>query len=188
MIYNEGLEFRGIDYRENELPIGEYEDCTFINCTFANTNLSGRIFSDCRFEGCDMSMAILGQTSFREVRFMNCKLLGLHFNNCNKFLLSMQFEHCILNFSSFYQVSLKKALIKDCKLQEVDFVESNLTQTRFFNCDFQKAVFNNTTLEGADLRTSYNFSISPLTNRIKKARFSRENVLGLLDGFGITIS
>jgi len=132
-------------------------------------------------------MAILGETSFRDVSFKDSKLLGLHFNKCNKFLLFMKYENCILNFSSFYQVNLKKTIFKECKLQEVDFVESNLTQAVFLECDLTKAVFNNTILEGADFRTSFNFSIHPSNNRLKKARFSRENVMGLLDGIGIII-
>lgn len=187
MEYKESLKFKGIDYREKELPLGEYEDCQFINCTLATTNLTGRVFSECIFQECDMSMAILGQTSFRDCKFIKCKLMGLHFNNCNKFLLSMQFEHCLLNFSSFYQIRLKKTTFKDCKLQEVDFVESDLTQAVFLNCDLNRAVFNNSILEGSDFVTSYDFTINPLTNRIKKARFSRENVRGLLEGFEIIV-
>ena len=187
MVYQENLIFKGDDFQLQELTRGEYENCTFTDCNFANTNLSGLIFIDCAFVCCDMSMAVLGQTSFRDVKFRDCKLLGLHFNNCSKFLLSMQFEDSVLNFSSFYQVSLKKAWFSGCKLQEVDFVESNLDQTSFLNCDFFRAIFNNTVLEGADLSTSYNFSINPANNRIKKAKFSRENVMGLLEDFGIII-
>jgi hypothetical protein len=42
-------------------------------------------------------------------------------------------------------------------------------------------------LEKADFQTAYNFEIHPTLNRIKKAKFSKENVVGLLLGFGIEI-
>lgn len=187
MEYIENKKYKGLHFQLQELARAEYENCTFIDCSFANTNLSGIIFSECLFSNCDLSLAIIGNTSFREVTFKSSKLLGLHFNKCNKFLLEMKFEDCILNFSSFYQVNLKKNVFKDCKLLEVDFVESNLYQAVFLNCDLAKAVFNRTLLEGTDFRTSYNFSIHPSTNKIKKAKFSRENVLGLLDSFQIVI-
>jgi len=45
----------------------------------------------------------------------------------------------------------------------------------------------NTILENADLRSAYNFSINPTTNRIKGARFSSSGLAGLLDIFLLNI-
>lgn len=42
-------------------------------------------------------------------------------------------------------------------------------------------------MEKADFRTSYNFSIDPDVNRIKKAKFSLDGVRGLLDKYDIQI-
>jgi fluoroquinolone resistance protein len=50
-----------------------------------------------------------------------------------------------------------------------------------------RAVFDGTNLEGADLRSAYHFNIDPEKNRVKKARFSFNNVAGLLDKYGILI-
>jgi fluoroquinolone resistance protein len=50
-----------------------------------------------------------------------------------------------------------------------------------------KAIFENTILENADLSTSSNFSIDPETNRIRKAKFSRLGIVGLLDKYDIEI-
>jgi hypothetical protein len=38
-----------------------------------------------------------------------------------------------------------------------------------------------------EFQTAYNFEIHPTLNRLKKAKFSKENVVGLLLGFGIEI-
>jgi fluoroquinolone resistance protein len=57
----------------------------------------------------------------------------------------------------------------------------------FEGCNMTAAIFDQTTLEKADLRTSYNYSIDPETNRIKKAKFSITGVAGLLDKYDIVI-
>jgi hypothetical protein len=50
-----------------------------------------------------------------------------------------------------------------------------------------QAVFHHTTLEHVDFRTSYNYSINPENNRIKKAKFSIWGVSGLLYKYDIEI-
>ncbi len=149
--------------------------------------MSDVVFVECNFEGCDLSNAKLKGTAFKTVRFRECKLLGLHFDDCNPFLLALSFEDCVLNFAVFYQVKLKKTNFVNCKLEEADFMEADLTNAVFLRCELQKAVFENTNLEGADFRTAFNFSIDPTTNRVQKARFSGQNIAGLLHRFGVKI-
>jgi uncharacterized protein YjbI with pentapeptide repeats len=57
----------------------------------------------------------------------------------------------------------------------------------FDNCDLTGAVFDHTNIEKADFRTSYNYTIDPEINRIKKAKFSILGVSGLLDKYDIDI-
>ena len=114
-------------------------------------------------------------------------MLGLKFETCNDFGLAFSFENCNLNHSSFYQTKLKKTSFTNTQLQEVDFTECDLTSSVFSGSDFTKATFFNTILEKADFRTSFNFSIDPEINRIKKARFSVEGLAGLLDKYDIQI-
>jgi hypothetical protein len=49
------------------------------------------------------------------------------------------------------------------------------------------ATFENTNLEKADFRTSFNYSIDPEINRIKKAKFALPEVLGLLNKYDLVI-
>ena len=72
-------------------------------------------------------------------------------------------------------------------MQETDFSESDLTSSIFDNCDLTQAIFDNTILEKVDFRTSYNYSIDPEINRIKKSRFSILGISGLLDKYDIEI-
>lgn len=76
---------------------------------------------------------------------------------------------------------------RNSNLLEVDFSECDLTGSVFDNCDFIRATFENSIIEKADFRTSFNYSINPEKNRIKKARFSSDGITGLLDNYDIEI-
>jgi uncharacterized protein YjbI with pentapeptide repeats len=72
-------------------------------------------------------------------------------------------------------------------LHDVDFTESNLQFSVFNNCDFARAVFDNTNLEKTDFRTSINYQIHPEHNKINRARFSEEGLRGLLAHYNILV-
>ena len=185
--YIEEKSFDNTDFTKNALPKGEYEACTFSNCNFSNSDLSGSHFSECAFYGCNLSLVKLAGTGFQDTKFKDCKLLGLKFEDCDAFLFAVNIENCVLNLSSFYKMKLKKTLFKKSTMHEVDFTESDLTNSTFDNCDLLRSIFELTILEKADLRTSYNYSINPEVNKLKKARFSLHGVIGLLDKYDIEI-
>ena len=171
----------------NQIEIATYEDCVFSDCNLSEQHLSGFNFVECTFENCDLSNAQLGNTAFREVTFKNCKMLGLHFEHCNNLMFSVHFISCQLDFSSFYQLNLRNSGFKDCRMQEVDLGEANLSGVTINNCDLTGALFDNTNLEKADLRQSFNFSIDPEINRIQKAKFSSSALAGLLRKYNLDI-
>lgn len=179
--------FDKLDYTQEPLVKGEYENCTFTNCNFEETNLNDIKFISCDFHDCNWSLAQLNGTVLREVKFKDCKMLGLEFENCNDFGLSFSFENCQLNHSTFFQMNIKKTIFRNCQLREIDFSESNLTYVVFDNCDLAQAIFINTVLDKADFRTAYNYSIDPESNRLKKAKFSILGISGLLDKYDIVI-
>lgn len=179
--------FDGNDYSVDGFSEGEYESCTFRNCIFSEVNLSHRSFMECEFIDCDFTGVKLGDTAFKNVKFISCKLLGVDFSPCNPFLLEMSFDGSLMNLVSFYQLKLKGTSFKNCSLEEADFVETDLTDVRFSDCNLSMAQFENTILEKADMRTAVNFSINPLNNKIGKARFSKDGLIGLLDQFDINV-
>lgn len=179
--------FESIDCIKCPLEKGEYENCTFKNCNLEFMNLSGFSFTGCEFIECNLSMAKLLGAAFRDVVFKECKMLGLQFSDCNGFGLFFRFEGCILNNSSFYQTSIKKTIFKECRLVEVDFTECDLSNALMNGCELSGAVFDNTKLEKADLRSSVNYSIDPAINKLKKAKFSLSEVSGLLYKLDIEI-
>ena len=186
--YIEEQTFDKKDFKDHSLAKGEYENCRFLNCDFSNGDLSDRQFTDCEFSGCNLSLAKLSKTAFRDIAFRDCKMLGLRFDHCYEFGLSFSFENCILNHSSFYKTKIKKTTFKNVQLQETDFTECDLTNSVFDNCDLTGATFDGTIIEKSDFRTSYNYTIDPEMNRIKKAKFSIFGVSGLLSKYDIEIS
>ncbi|WP_055436475.1 pentapeptide repeat-containing protein [Lacinutrix algicola] len=179
--------YNSIDYTTNGLPKAEYDNCTFKNCNFSNTYLSGITFLECEFIDCNFSSVKLGETAFKDVIFRDCKLLGAPFNECNSFLLAMTFNNCQLNLSSFYNLTLKNTQFNNCKLEKTDFSKTNLQNSVFNNCNLHLTVFENTNIEKVDFRTSYNYSISPSNNKIKGAKFSKNEIFGLLKDYKIII-
>jgi uncharacterized protein YjbI with pentapeptide repeats len=145
------------------------------------------VFTDCIFTSCNISNAKLGNTAIREIQFNDCKLLGLHFDDCNDFLFAAKFTNCNLHLSSFYQRKMRQARFSNCDLQETDFSMAELVQATFDQCNLAGAVFDATNLEKADFRTSYHFTINPISNKIKKARFSKDSLEGLLSYLDIII-
>ena len=185
--YTEDKTFDNINYTQTLLSKGDYEYCRFINCDFSNSDVTGITFIDCEFQTCNLSVANLATSVLRDVKFVNCKMLGIHFENCNQFGLSVNFENCNLAHSSFYQTKLKKTLFKNCNLQEVDLTECDVSYSVFENCDFARARFENTIMEKADFRSAFNYSINAEINKIKRAKFSLNGLAGLLDKYDIEI-
>jgi uncharacterized protein YjbI with pentapeptide repeats len=179
--------FEKISFRENILAAGVYEECTFNTCNFNGAQLAGITFRNCSFNNCDCSLASLKNTILQDVRFLNSKLLGVQFNQCNGFLLRVDFENCMLKLAGFYKLKLKNTRFKNCNLQEADFSEADLTGAAFENCDLLQTTFMKTNLEKADFRSASHYSINPEINRIRGARFSIPGVTGLLTTYDIEI-
>ena len=186
-LYFEEKNYNKINFEQKPLKKGEYEKCEFVNCSFYNSDISEILFVDCKFTACNLSMVKVAGTTFNTVKFTGCKLLGIHFESCNDFGLSVNFENCMLNHSSFFRKKIRNTIFLSSQLVEVDFTETDLTGSVFSDCELTRTIFNNTIIENADLRTSFNFSIDPESNRIKKARFSFPGVAGLLDKYDIEI-
>jgi uncharacterized protein YjbI with pentapeptide repeats len=113
--------------------------------------------------------------------------MGLRFDSCHDFGLSFLFDNCILNHSSFYKTKIRKTIFRNSQIREVDFTECDLTNSTFDTCDLSSAMFENTILEKVDFRTSYNYTIDPETNRLKKTKFSSSGIAGLLCKYDIEI-
>ncbi|MEL7006493.1 MAG: pentapeptide repeat-containing protein, partial [Bacteroidota bacterium] len=90
--------------------------------------------------------------------------------------------------SSFFKLSMKRTTFTDSLLHEVDFSGTDLTESHFNACDLHMATFDQTNLEKVDFRTASRFQVDPETNKLKKAKFAKENLTGLVEHLDISIS
>lgn len=184
---HEKKEFKNIDYSEKSLRNREFIQCKFDVCIFTKSDLRNNSFEDCIFENCNFSMTIIDDAGFRNVTFIGCKIQGVDFTRCSKFMFSFRFENCSLDYCTFYGTKLKKTNFINCSLKEVDFSNTDLSEAIFTNSDFSGAIFSNTLLEKADFRSATNFSIDPEFNKVKKAKFNAFQLEGLLHKYQLDI-
>lgn len=179
--------FEKVVYIDKKINNREFEDCIFKNCDFSNSDFSNNTFMDCEFIDCNLSMMQLAGTSLKTVDFKNCKLLGIQFHTCNDFLFSVGFQDCVLDYSSFANKKMPKTNFNSCSLKEVSFIGTNLSNSVFENSNLAGAIFNDTQLTAVDFTTAYNYKIDPEFNPMKKAKFSTQGIVGLLDKYDIKI-
>lgn len=179
----EDVTFKG----QSEIPPGDYDNCTFVNCRLAGADLTERLFTDCTFKDCDFTNAKLHEAALKTVAFEGCKLLGLHFDDCRDFLFKVSFNGCNLELATFREWKLKGTEFKDSILRETDFTGADLQEASFDDCDLERAIFERTDLRKADFRSARNFRFSPEENRLKGTRFSVEGLPGLLAEYGIRV-
>jgi uncharacterized protein YjbI with pentapeptide repeats len=132
-------------------------------------------------------MTSLSGTSLKNATFKNCKLLGIAFNECDDFLFQVYFEESTLDYAVFSNKKMPKTKFINCSLREISFIGCNLTSSLFDNCNLDGAIFNDTQLAGVDFRTAYNYKIDPEFNPMRKAQFSTQGIVGLLDKYDIKI-
>ena len=179
--------FDNIDYSDQSLSKNEFIDCKFTNCDFSKSKLNDTDFINCDFTNCNFSLALLQNTGLKDIRFTKCKLLGIDFSCCNDFLFTVNFQDCILDYSSFFKKKIKNTKFVNCSIKEADFAEVDLSMSMFDNCDLLNASFVRTNLEKTDFRTARNYSIDPEMNRMKNAKFSNLGLAGLLYKYNLDI-
>jgi uncharacterized protein YjbI with pentapeptide repeats len=182
------LELNNITYGERELNLKEFECCIFNHCDFSQCNFIGVVFIDCTFNDCILSGAKINHVALRTVLFNRCKIEEVNFAMCDKLIFEVHFKECIMDFSKFYTLKIKGTTFLDCSIIAVDFMNTDLTEVVFDNCDLYRSEFSKANLSKANLKTSYNYTIDPTKTKIKKATFALENLKGLLFKHDIIVS
>ena len=181
-------DFSSLVWSNEVLELGEYVNCVFENCDFNEANLSQFEFEDCTFKNCNLSMTRLTATSFRKVTFENCKMMGIPFNTIQHFLCELRFLHSNLNYSIFSELKVKDLFFDSCTLVQADFSLAELRGVVFKDTDLSGAVFQNSNLTMADFRTAIGYQINPEATILNKARFSKDNLEGLVKHLPIQIT
>ena len=174
-------------WKEEERENYEYEHCVFKSCDFTQATFLSNSFIDCEFYDSNLALTNLTRSILNGVKFVNCKILGVKFDLCNDFIFDVSFEDCILDYSSFVRRKMPNTKFKNCSLKGVSFIETNLKQSFFDNCNLDEAIFLGANLQEVNFTSSYNYTINLQENFIRKTRFSKDGLDGLLRNFDLII-
>lgn len=183
--------FSNLSMVEQEIEGIEFEDCSFTECDFTETMFKKCRFIECSFTDCNLSVIKIGQSQFTDVTFEQCKLIGVDWTRAMwsqlRLSASLAFKNCVMNDSSFFDLSLDEITLVECKAHEVDFRNGSFCRAKFSYTDFTGSLFGKTDLSGADFTEAVNYDIDIFDNKLEKARFTRYEAVRLLNGLDIEL-
>ncbi len=184
--YND-TEIAGEDFSMKDLPEKTFYNCIFKECNFTGTILNETDFDSCEFIDCNFTNPVIKQTKLNDVIFSRCKLMGLNFYECSQFSFNLIFSNCSINSCNFSDLKMKGSKFTKCKITDSYFQETFLAGVSFEGSNFKNTLFHNANLVGASFCNVSGYSIDPLVNNVRKAKFTVPDVLNLLSGFNIEI-
>ena len=169
-----------------------FDNCQFHQCDFTECEFKRCKFTDCEFIKCNLSNIKIPFSNFTNTAFEDSKVVGINWAQAQWPLIKLAspivFYRCNMNFSSFMGLSLSEIVIEDCKAEEVDFRETNLSGANLAYTDFNKSQFVHCDLTKTDFTEATGYNIDPNQNKIKQAKFSFPEVIALLNHFDIEIN
>lgn len=183
---HEDREFSDLNLTQADLSGYSFENCIFSRCNLSGATPAKVRFISCSFIFCDLSNVVLKNARIRDSAFKTSKLIGIQWVQLDDFV-NPSFDECNLNYCNFVGLKLKKTKFFKCSLKETDFSQSDLAESSFLESDLCETRFNETNLIKSDFRGAVNYTINPIGNKIRGARFSLPEAQGLLVGLGIII-
>lgn len=187
LMNKEGQLFKSEDFSKKSLENYVFTSCSFNSCDFSESILRNAKFCSCTFENCNLSNFKLDGCRFQDVHFVDCKIVGAEFFKCEKTFFSIFFRKCLLQYCNFSDLNMKNTTFNESKLKECHFTNTSLIGADFTEVDLSGTIFHNCDLSKADFSSAIRYDIDPQTNKIKKAKFSLPEAVGLLRGFDIII-
>lgn len=179
--------FKSENFSERSLEGHFFDSCAFINCDFSKSNLRNANFSGCVFTNCNLSLPKLDACRLQDIQFIDCKIVGAEFFKCGKAFQTVSFKKCLILYCNFSDLNMKNTHFDGSKIQEAFFTNTVLHGAGFKDVDLSGTLFHNCDLTKADFSSAVRYSIDPQTNKIKKAKFSLPEAVGLLQTFEIII-
>lgn len=186
-------EFKKMTLKSSQIPGKSFISCAFTKCSFNETIFQDCRFHSCTFKGCDLSLVSLKGCSFTNTRFEDSQVISVNWTETSWATSKVVFKPvdffgCVINYSTFLGMNLKKVTISKCIAREVSFEEANLTQANCRFTDFQNSRFMHTNLTEADFTGAKNYAIAANLNTLKKTRFSLPEAMSLLYNLDICLT
>lgn len=183
--------FAELNLKAEQIRGVEFDDCTFTGCDLSEVKFTQCRFIECRFINCEMNVVHFSGSRFEETLFKACKVTGVDWTvlDYSEFIKEAPFSfyESVLDYSSFFGVTLENLSLKKCRIIEGDFREATLINADFGESDLQESQFRHTNLEKADFRGALNYDIDLRINTISGAKFSQDEAINLLRGLDIII-
>ena len=90
-------------------------------------------------------------SSIHRTQFINCKLIGARFDECN--FKNVLFENVLGKYSNFSFTKINNVNFVECNMTESVLQDVKLEKSVFENCDLTNGFFNKTFLGKIDLTT-----------------------------------
>lgn len=185
---HEGQTIKSQDFSKKSLEGHVYTSCIFHACDFSESILRNAKFCFCIFTNCNFSLPKLEGCRFQDAQFIECKIVGMEFFKCEKMFFSVSFKKSTLQYCNFSDLNMKNTSFTGSILKEAHFTNTILSGADFSETDLSGTLFHMCDLCKADFSNASRYDINPQTNKIKKAKFSMPEAIGLLRGFDILIS
>lgn len=183
--------FKKLRFEASRVSKKEFYECVFSKCSLRETTFKDCKFIDCTFEDSDLSLINVQGSTFTDTKFERSKVIGVNWTIAawSKLVSEspISFHECVVDFSAFIGLSLRKIVFEKCVAQEVEFSEADLSDANFSGTDLTRSRFRKTNLTRANFESATNYSIDLSANKITKARFSLPEALSLLVGFDIVL-
>ncbi len=176
------------DFLKEPLENLFFTNCSFFHCNFSQVFLKGFRFCSCLFEGCNFSLSRLDGCRMQNVEFIDCKIVGVEFFKCERTFFSANYKNSFLHYCNFSDLSMKSTIFKGSRVKETHFINTSLIGSDFKDVDLEGTVFHHCDLSKADFTGATHYEIDPQVNKIKGAKFSLPEAIGLLRGFDIIVT
>lgn len=185
-------EFKKLVHKNDLISRKEFSGCAFVKCAFNETVFQDCRFLDCTFTGCDLNLARLTGCSFANTQFKDSQVLGINWTETQWAtsripFAPVHFSGCVINYSIFMGLNLKKITLRKCSARDVSFEDANLTQADCAFTDFSNSRFLRTNLTEANFIGATNYDIAPNLNTLKKTKFSLPEAMSLLYNLDIQL-
>ena len=163
-----------------------FEDCEFASINFQDIVLKSSNFTNCVFKSCNLANQDLTNASFREVHFESCNLIGINWCTLRRLDVPV-FLASKMNFSAFQGLKLKRVVIKDCSVIDVDFSGCDLTDSQFAGTELSGSNFNRAILLNSDFRGAKNYLFDLRTTGVKGVKLSVAEAINLIKVLGAEV-
>lgn len=178
--------FKNADWSGGTLVDVDFGASEFVGCDLSGARLDRCGFEGCRFERCDVSRVELGRSQFTDVTFVDCRLTGLDWPDA-AIGVTLAFERCVLDHSSFLGLNLQGLEVRDCRARSVKFSEADLTGADFKGTDLRRSRFNGADLTRADLSEASSVELDPAGSELNETRLPLSTALSVLRRLGIVV-